>query len=214
MLAVYLMATQIFESLHPNIPSTERVIMAAGAVVLLLPILLIPFGSGGLYVRRARMPLHTDDSVLSLGEEEGAAQPLLVHVVSTQQALQQRRQAELARAMPTLSPWACLSSVNFWLLFAIFAIISGAGLVFLNNLAQLWIALGGPPDGQVILIRQGRPACCTACCPSKELRRRCLLLLLPPARRAGLLPTCRHHACMCLHPPAACSACTTALAAC
>lgn len=151
------MASSLFESSHPGLPSGERITITVGGGILLLPLLLIPHGSGGLTVRRAHVPAGsaaaaaTNGAAAALPEVE---QPLLGGPQALQSAATAVSRAELSAAMPCLSPRQCLSSPEFWLLFACCVAGMGSGLVLTNNLAQYWLSLGGAPDGHTIFLRQ------------------------------------------------------------
>ncbi|KAK9904691.1 hypothetical protein WJX75_000633 [Coccomyxa subellipsoidea] len=51
-----------------------------------------------------------------------------------------------------LKLWECAASLNFWLLFLVFGVGTGIGLMFVNNLGQLVESLGGGSDGQDVLV--------------------------------------------------------------
>ncbi|CAL8464603.1 g4138 [Coccomyxa elongata] len=51
-----------------------------------------------------------------------------------------------------LKLWECAASLNFWLLFLVFGMGTGTGLMFVNNLGQLVESLGGGRDGQDVLV--------------------------------------------------------------
>ena len=59
------------------------------------------------------------------------------HAEVEEPLLRERRRAEAGERQPQeLAPRACLASLDFWLLFSINGICSGAGLTLLNNLGQ------------------------------------------------------------------------------
>ncbi|EIE19129.1 Nodulin-like-domain-containing protein [Coccomyxa subellipsoidea C-169] len=58
----------------------------------------------------------------------------------------------LAQPKPNLKLWECAASLNFWLLFLVFGVGTGIGLMFVNNLGQLVESLGGGRDGQDVLV--------------------------------------------------------------
>ena len=185
-LAVYLAATATIRSLLV-ISQPVRDAMTAGALLLLLPLLFLPYGAGGVRAVPARHhhPLHADE------EEEGdaPATPLLLPRGST---------APTACAppdLPDLTPLHCMCTTNFSLLFAALVLGSGAGLALLNNLAQLTLALGGQPDGQDVFISLfGVFSCVGELCVSCALPR-----AAPFSSPPALLDTA--HALAPPHPP-------------
>jgi hypothetical protein len=195
-LAVYLIATAAVSSLHPLSRAASLLVMA-GALVLLLPLLLIPLGSGGLLSCKAEVDYehlaHYEDEEEGegVGEAGGAAarqaggsssaklpdlhQPLLQPEQGADMQRCTARQASAALGAPALesansrsapeplppaaaalppelSPWQCLRSSTFWLLFAVLVIGLGSG------------ALPGRAEVGSVGCRprcEGRPACGT-----------------------------------------------------
>ncbi len=47
--------------------------------------------------------------------------------------------AGLAQPKPDLKLWECAASINFWLLFLVFGVGTGIGLMFVNNLGEQFI---------------------------------------------------------------------------
>ena len=154
-LALYLMATAL--AIAFGVTSRDaRIVMALGTVLLLCPIALIPLGSGGLFAKKAentliRVPTDVheiycrSDAEEELEEEEEERENLLEAPL-----LQSSSAPPLP--MPSFSLTQCFSHLNFWLLAVICGIGVGCGLSFLNNIAQLVVALSGPTEARSVVI--------------------------------------------------------------
>ncbi|KAK9818151.1 hypothetical protein WJX72_007867 [[Myrmecia] bisecta] len=149
-----------------------RVVMLVGSIVLLLPLLAIPYRSGGLRARPARRT--SEDEAFDLipakevcrirlalaatfGRPAGASgvdEPLLMSDAGLEaQPLVADRARTPGDAFPVdLTPWQCQSSINYWLLFLVFGIDTSMGMLFLNNLGQIVQSRGGSHDGQALLV--------------------------------------------------------------
>lgn len=109
------------------------VLMTSAVGVLLMPMMAIPFIFGGPRavqlqishkpVRKGPMPSirEAEEPLLEMNREEGehrAVNPV------------------------EMTPWQCLKSIDFWMLFLVNGVASGAGLTLLNNLGQQVLAIG------------------------------------------------------------------------
>ena len=145
-LAVYLIVSSTVAALHPLAPSA-RLMTAAGACLLLLPLLLVPHGSGGLLSKKARLELplamyHDEEGEECEGNSDAAddqlRQPMLsppdveqspgaAPTAQQQQQQPQQQQAPPRRIFPDMGPAQSLRTANFWLLFSVCVIGMGAG---------------------------------------------------------------------------------------
>jgi hypothetical protein len=160
-LAVYLIIGATLSSLYP-LSRLARLVVLAGAGLLLLPLLLIPVGSGGLVAQQAEvcyshLSNYDPDSEAEEEEEEeeaghrlhnpaqvpllaGSADEPAPGAVVVRPAFGQGMAAAPttpAGPIPDLSPWECLQSFSFWLLFGVLVIGMGSG----NAAAACWPAL-------------------------------------------------------------------------
>jgi MFS family permease len=178
-LALYLMAAALVEGLT-DVSGTTRSILAAGSVVLLLPLLLTSAGSGGLFAEKAPEELQRVASVLDadLGHdnddddgsegdyhhstgggdvllETGATEEPLLRGQDSLEGAEQQRESTVPMPhliVTSIGPATALCRVNFWLLAIVCGVGIGCGLAFLNNLAQLVQALGGPDEARGVLV--------------------------------------------------------------
>eukprot|EP00887_Chlorella_sp_A99_P007685 scaffold20.g7685.t1 len=161
-LAVFLTASQLAEAMQPHMQRRERVLFTAGAGLLLLPLTLIPWGSGGLHVYRARVQAVSQPPARGLSEQEQALLPF-----------SQRRRVAVQLVVPDLGPRDCLHSANFWLLFFVCISCMGAGLGGLFGVcnAAARMVVGWLPEAALHSRGTPRPlflvctaALCTAVC--------------------------------------------------
>lgn len=111
------------------------VLIVTAVAILILPILSIPFIFGGLVAKplaRDRMNFRAK----ALAER----QPLLPQATGGPPEDMDTRLADVYRVK---TPYQCLRSQSFWLLFLINGIGTGTGLALLNNLSEQVTALGG-----------------------------------------------------------------------
>lgn len=165
-LAVYLISTAAVTGMYA-LSHTAHLVVMCGAALLLLPLLLIPTGSGGLLSQKADVAYHQlsnyEDVVAEEEEEAGEQrqqgraqaagtlqdaadgqaadktdlrQPLLGpppvsmdRTLTAQHSMQ--RTASMAGGAaalaPQLSPWQCLQTASFWMLFTVLVIGLGSG---------------------------------------------------------------------------------------
>lgn len=118
------------------------VLMTSAVGVLLMPVIAIPFIFGGPFsaqlqishkpVRKGPMP--------SISERRESEEELLGgHNASRERG----REGEHRAVNPVeMTPWECLKTIDFWMLFFVNGVASGAGLTLLNNLGQQVLAIG------------------------------------------------------------------------
>lgn len=85
---------------------------------------------------------HHDSKDIAAGQDRPGSDSLL----------QQQQRDQPMLQLGSLTTQQMLCTVNFWLLFAQFAVASGVCLAYLNNLGQLVVSLGGGHDGQVVFV--------------------------------------------------------------
>lgn len=78
------------------------------------------------------------------GETDVAAGPVAPAKGPPSRRLSRKR--SMLNELPDLNPLQCLASLQFWLMFAACTAASGCGLMLLNNLTQVIVALGGSKD--------------------------------------------------------------------
>ena len=193
-LAVFLITSSTVAALHPLAPSA-RLMTTAGACLLLLPLLLVPHGSGGFLSKKAPGRLELDLAMYDEEEEcEGNGdaaddhlrQPMLsppdveqspgaaaAPTAQQQQRQQQQQQLQAPRRIfPDIGPAQILRTANFWLLFTVCTIGMGSGALGLLLCCLLLVF----------------PACLSTFCWSRTvLQRGCMnvsfITLAPPLHR-------------------------------
>lgn len=162
-LALYLMATAIVNGTH-ELSQATRGILGGGVIFLLLPIGLIPYGSGGLFAERMPKPgsgraSAIEEAALESGQHgrSGVDEPLLgaapggVETPTPEQDDDEDLPLP-ATITPSVTVGECFRLLNFWLLAVVCCIGIGSGLAFLNNAAQLVAALEGPEETRSVLV--------------------------------------------------------------
>ena len=142
LLAAYLAVTSVLNSLRP-LSARARAGVAAGALLLMLPLLLIPLKRP--FTTSAEGPKERQ------GGRGGLTAPLLPGDDDSSGSVGPAQPGDDV-PLPDLSLGQVLRSPDFWLLFAGCAVGTGAALAFLNNLGQMVLALGGPPGGQTVFL--------------------------------------------------------------
>ena len=174
-LALYLMTMALASAFGVASPQAEGV-MALGVVVMLLPVLGIPLGSGGLFAKKASMMVRVPTDLVLLGDNDGGIgggggggsedendgddesirAPLLESAApetTSPTAVEQREQNNMTTTMmPSYSVSECFKLTNFWLMALICGCGVGCGLGFLNNSAQLVASLAGPAESRSVII--------------------------------------------------------------
>jgi hypothetical protein len=149
-LAFYQTVIAIARSEASEINFWTGVLMTSAVAVLMLPVMAIPFIFGGPRAKQLQISKHKPRKgpMPSIAEraESDLNLPLLGEQAQGQQQSQQ--QARQPRNPVELSPTQCLRSVDFWMLFAINGICSGAGLTLLNNVSQQLLSLGANKTSQ------------------------------------------------------------------
>jgi MFS family permease len=140
-LAFYQTVIAIARSEAQDINFWTGVLMTSAVAVLMLPVMAIPFIFGGPRATQLQISKHTPRKgpmpSIAARAESDLNLPLL-----EQQQQQQSRDAQGPQNPVEMSPLQCLRSADFWMLFAINGICSGAGLTLLNNVGQQVISLG------------------------------------------------------------------------
>lgn len=167
-LALYLMASALIQGLS-EVSTVTRAVLAAGTVILLVPLFFMPIGSGGIFARKA--PLELQEAAWSLepvsdyededddeDEEEDGEQPLLLESQAGESATHAApRRSRMSHQHPrpiveSVGPVTALRRLDFWLLALVCGIGIGCGLAFLNNISQLVEAQRGPDEARGVLV--------------------------------------------------------------
>ena len=154
-LSIYLMVTALVTGLT-DVSNHVRAWMAIGSVLFLVPLVAVPIDSGGLYSEKATLfhlgdqeavdyedgdttaPRHNQGRI---GDGEASVDGTSIEDIAIEPS-----------PIPSLSLKQCLPNVNFWILATTCGIGIGSGLAFLNNSAQIVVALGGPASMRSILV--------------------------------------------------------------
>ncbi|CAK0787583.1 hypothetical protein CVIRNUC_010805 [Coccomyxa viridis] len=171
MLAVYQLGTSGLLGVREGLSPAVRGGLLGGLAALLLPLLFLWLRSGGLLMRESQDdPSDEETSLCNDGlqsRRQSGDGTVWVHVRSSapaakgsddvQEPLLPRSRGQDTGAQRIMKPAAltvreCCASLNFWLLFFVFGVGTGIGLMFVNNLGQLVKSLGGLPDGQDVLV--------------------------------------------------------------
>lgn len=147
--AIFLMADAIVQE-EKDLTVRVSKLLAIGGIVLLLPLILVPYGSGGIFA----YPIGHHAPIIREGEEEmeEEEEEEIERVVAGEEDSVEGDTAGLYDTLlgttevePELEPSVrhTLASLNFYLLAFECCIGMGAGLTFLNNTARIVLALEG-----------------------------------------------------------------------
>lgn len=158
-LAFYLMASALVQGLS-EVTADTRAVLAAGTLVLILPIFLMPVGSGGLFAKKAPAELQeaswTLEPMPEYEEEEEAEEDAMMEslVAENEEGIQQPIMPRVhpRPVVESVGPVESLQQINFWIITIICGVGIGSGLAFLNNIAQLVEAHQGPDDARGVIV--------------------------------------------------------------